>query len=55
MQVVAEHESAFQPKSTPEADVPQEMAAEELEVNAVLSLSLPLPQPLPLPALSSRD
>ena len=55
MQVVAEHESAFQPKSMPEADVPHEMAAEELEVNAVLSLPLPLPQPLPLPALSSRD
>ncbi len=55
MQVVAEHDSVFQPKSKPEAEVPQEMAAEELEVNAVMSLPLPLPQQLPLPAVSSSD
>ncbi len=55
MQVVAEHDSVFQPKSKPEAEVPQEMTAEELEVNAVMSLSLPLPQQLPLPAVSSSD
>ncbi len=51
MQVVADHESAFQPKSKPEAEAPQEMTAEELEVNAVLLLSLPLPQLLLLPAV----
>ena len=46
MQVIAEHDNVFQPKSQPEALLPQEMTAEELEVNAVLLLSLPLPQPL---------
>ena len=55
MQVIAERESAFQPKSKPEAEAPQEMTPEELEVNAVLLLSLPLPQPLLLPAVSSHD
>ncbi len=33
MQVVADHESVFHPKSKPEAEAPQEMTAEEVQVN----------------------